>query len=137
MTRPAPAASLVSQDSLASQNSNPTCMSSIVTDPATTSPTSGNWESSRREKLERIAKLGHDPWGSRFDDHAAIGDIRARAVEIVLKLQDGREISPPDPAGSDADFDFRKWLSEQGPGEMTGPQVRAAGRIVLHRDKGK
>ena len=36
-----------------------------------------------------------------------------------------------------ADFDFRKWLADQGPGEMAGPQVRAAGRIVLHRDKGK
>jgi lysyl-tRNA synthetase, class II len=112
-------------------------MSSIVTDQAATSSTSGNWESSRREKLERIAQLGHDPWGSRFDDHAAIGDIRARAAEIVFKAQDGRQISVPDPAASGADFDFRKWLSELGPGEMTGPQVRAAGRIVLHRDKGK
>jgi lysyl-tRNA synthetase class 2 len=35
------------------------------------------------------------------------------------------------------DFDFRQWLAEQGRGEMVGPQVRAAGRIVLHRDKGK
>jgi lysyl-tRNA synthetase class 2 len=111
-------------------------MSSIVTDQAATS-TTGNWESSRREKLERIAQLGHDPWGSRFDDHAAIGDIRARATEIVFKAQDGRQIPVADPAASGADFDFRKWLSELGPGEMAGPQVRAAGRIVLHRDKGK
>jgi lysyl-tRNA synthetase, class II len=111
-------------------------MSNTVTDQPASSA-SGNWESSRREKLERIAQLGHDPWGSRFDDHAAIADIRARAGEITLKTQDGRQIAILDPATAAPDFDFRKWLSEQGPGEMTGPQVRAAGRIVLHRDKGK
>jgi lysyl-tRNA synthetase class 2 len=111
-------------------------MSNTVTDPSAT-PASGNWESSRREKLDRIVQLGHDPWGSRFDDHAAIADIRARAGEIKLKTQDGRDVAIVDPATAGADFDFRKWLSEQGPGEMTGPQVRAAGRIVLHRDKGK
>ena len=63
--------------------------------------------------------------------------IRARAGEIVYRLQDGREVPLPDLAAAGADFDFRKWLAEQGPGEMVGPQVRAAGRIVLHRDKGK
>ncbi|HEX3600093.1 MAG TPA: lysine--tRNA ligase [Lacipirellulaceae bacterium] len=112
-------------------------MSSIVTDPPATSSTSGNWESSRREKLERISQLGLDPWGARFDDHAAIADIRARTNEIIYKTSDGRSVSLPDLATASADFDFRKWLSEQGPGEMIGPQVRAAGRIVLHRDKGK
>ena len=35
------------------------------------------------------------------------------------------------------DFDFRGWLAEQGKCTMTGPQVRAAGRIVLQRDTGK
>ena len=33
--------------------------------------------------------------------------------------------------------DFRAWLQQQGPGELTGPQVRAAGRVVLQRDAGK
>jgi lysyl-tRNA synthetase, class II len=112
-------------------------MSSSVTDPSATSASAGNWESSRREKLERIASLGLDPWGSRFDDHAAVADIRARASEIKYKTQDGREVTLPDLATAPADFDFRKWLSELGPGEMIGPKVRAAGRIVLHRDKGK
>jgi lysyl-tRNA synthetase class 2 len=112
-------------------------MSSIVTDQSATSTPGGNWESSRREKLERIAELGLDPWGTRFDDHAAIADIRARATEIVYKTPDGREIVLPDLERAGAEFDFRKWLLEQGAGEMTGPQVRAAGRIVLHRDKGK
>src|SRR5215204_4808519 len=110
-------------------------MSSSVTDPSATSASAGNWESSRREKLERIASLGLDPWGSRFDDHAAVADIRARSSEIKYKTQDGREQTLPDLATAPADFDFRKWLSELGPGEMIGPKVRAAGRIVLHRDK--
>ena len=112
-------------------------MSSTVTDQPATTSTSGNWESSRREKLDRIVQLGLDPWGSRFDDHAAIADIRARASEIIFNTHDGRQLTLIDPATAGDGFDFRKWLADQGPGEMTGPQVRAAGRIVLHRDKGK
>src|SRR5206468_530135 len=88
-------------------------------------------------KLRRIAELGRDPWGSRFDGHASIAEIRARAAEISYHLQDGQQVALPNLEKAGTDFDFRKWLSEQGPGEMTGPQVRAAGRIVLHRDKGK
>lgn len=112
-------------------------MSASVTEPLASTPAGGDWESSRRDKLRRIAELGYDPWGSRFDNHAPIAKIRARATEIVYRRQDGGEIAIPDPAAAGADFDFRKWLADQGPGEMTGPQVRAAGRIVLHRDKGK
>jgi lysyl-tRNA synthetase class 2 len=112
-------------------------MSASVTEPLASTPAGGDWESSRRDKLRRIAELGYDPWGSRFDNHAPIGAIRARATEIVYRRQDGGEIAIPDSASAGADFDFRKWLADQGPGEMTGPQVRAAGRIVLHRDKGK
>src|SRR3954469_18802742 len=112
-------------------------MSSTVTEQAATTPSGGDWETSRRDKLRRIAELGRDPWGSRFDDHSPIADIRGRAGEISYHLQDGRQIALPNLEIAGADFDFRKWLSEQGPGEMTGPEVRAAGRIVLHRDKGK
>src|SRR5687767_12308825 len=112
-------------------------MSSTVTDQPAPTSTSGDWESSRRDKLRRIAEMGRDPWGSRFDDHQAIAEIRRRAGEIVYKTQDGRVVVLPDLETAGADFDFRKWLAEQGPGEMTGPHVRAAGRIVLHRDKGK
>jgi lysyl-tRNA synthetase class 2 len=36
-----------------------------------------NFEESRSEKLQRIAKLGVDPWGGRFDGHQPIGAIRA------------------------------------------------------------
>jgi lysyl-tRNA synthetase, class II len=112
-------------------------MSESVTDKLVSPTEGGNWESARRDKLRRIVELGHDPWGSRFDDHMSIEDIRALAVEIKYRLQDDRELPLPDLAAAGADFDFRKWLGEQGPGEMVGPQVRAAGRIVLHRDKGK
>lgn len=33
-------------------------------------------ESVRRDKLEKIAALGIDPWGRRFDDHRPIGEVR-------------------------------------------------------------
>src|SRR5262245_59812333 len=114
----------------------PARMSSTVTEQRA-STTSGDWEQARRDKLRRVTELGHDPWGSRFDDHIPISAIRARAGEIMYRLQDGRDVPLPnfEPAG--ADFDFRKWLGEQGAGEMHGPKVRAAGPIVLHRDKGK
>jgi len=111
-------------------------MSITVSEPAETQST-GDWESSRREKLKRIAELGHDPWGSRFDGHAPIAEIRARAGEVVFRTADGRDVALPDPASAGEGFDFRKWLSEQGPGEMVGPKVRAAGRIVLQRPGGK
>ena len=74
-------------------------------------------EAARREKLRKISELGHDPWGGRFDDHTPIGVIRAREDEI--------EVEP----GGDC---------ETGkPPEQHGPKVRAAGRIVLQRKKGK
>jgi lysyl-tRNA synthetase class 2 len=112
-------------------------MSFTVADEPANPATGSDWESARRAKLQKIAELGHDPWGSRFENHAPIADIRARAGEIVYRLPDGRDVPLPDFTAAAADFDFRNWLSEQGPGEMHGPHVRAAGRIVLHRDKGK
>ncbi len=33
-------------------------------------------EAVRQEKLQRIAALGLDPWGSRFDDHRPIAEVR-------------------------------------------------------------
>ena len=67
-------------------------------------------EASRREKLRKIEELGFDPWGQRFDDHIAIGTIRAMEDKIVLN---------------------------EATQQSTGPTVRAAGRIVLQRKKGK
>ena len=43
----------------------------------------GMHEESRRAKLQKIAELGVDPWGGRFDGHTPIGEIRAREGEIV------------------------------------------------------
>jgi lysyl-tRNA synthetase, class II len=77
----------------------------------------GIHEAARREKLRKIQELGFDPWGSRFDDVMAIGDIRAREGEITVE---------PIPPGS-----------EQRDPTQHGPKVRAAGRIVLQRKKGK
>ncbi len=96
----------------------------------------GVHEVSRRDKLRRIVELGIDPWGGRFDGRMAIGEIRARAGEIKLQTQAGQTVDLPDLDGAEK-LDFRKWLSEQGPGELVGPKVRAAGRIVLQRDTGK
>lgn len=93
-------------------------------------------EEVRREKMARLVELGVDPWGQRFDDRTLIGDIRARAGEIVYRV-DGSDLPLPDFDDVPKDFNFRQWKADQGKGEMVGPQVRAAGRIVLHRDKGK
>jgi lysyl-tRNA synthetase class 2 len=91
-------------------------------------------EAARREKLRKIAELGHDPWGGRFDDRMWIGDIRARAPEIRFVKADGTQVEPPEGLDQNA---FRQWTAGQGAGEMHGPKVRAAGRVVLMRDTGK
>ncbi len=101
---------------------------------STSEPKEGMHEASRRAKLQQLAELGHDPWGSRFDDHQAIGDIRALADQICFHNEAGQEVPLPEIT---PELNFREWLAEQGPGELHGPQVRAAGRIVLSRDTGK
>jgi lysyl-tRNA synthetase class 2 len=100
-------------------------------------PKSGGLEASRREKIRRLEELGVDPWGSRFDDHMAIGSIRDRAEEIRYQTEDGRDLELPDLDDEEARKNFRQWKSDQGKGELSGPQVRAAGRIVGLRDTGK
>ncbi len=74
-------------------------------------------EAARREKLRKIRELGIDPWGSRFDGHQPIGEIRVRENEI--------HVEPP------------LGVSQPHPPEQHGPKVRAAGRIVLRRPSGK
>jgi lysyl-tRNA synthetase, class II len=96
----------------------------------------GIHEASRRDKLRKIVEMGVDPWGGRFDDRAYIGDIRARAEEIQFCKESGETIELP-PLDGPEPVDFRVWMQQQGPGELTGPRVRAAGRIVLQRDAGK
>ncbi|MEO2046251.1 MAG: lysine--tRNA ligase [Pirellulales bacterium] len=113
-------------------------MTEIESSPEDASPL----EAARRDKLRKIIELGHDPWGSRFDQRSMIGDIRLRADEIVFRTEAGESVELPDLDSmahdeTTDDFNFRQWLADLGPGTMEGPQVRAAGRIVLHRDKGK
>jgi lysyl-tRNA synthetase, class II len=96
----------------------------------------GIHEAARREKLKRLIALGVDPWGARFDNRILLGEIRARKSEIRFVTEAGKHIEIPDRA-SEPDLDFRGWLQDQGKGEWQGPQVRAAGRIVLSRDAGK
>jgi len=91
---------------------------------------------SRRRKLEQITALGHDPWGQRFDDRSMIGKIRDRADEVRYVLEDKTELPLPTEAEMQT-VSLRDWAKEKGKGTLNGPQVRAAGRIVLHRDKGK
>ena len=93
-------------------------------------------EEARRRKLERITAMGYDPWGSRFDGRESIGGVRQQIGEVKLSLDSGGVLDLPDPDAG-PDVDFRKWLSEQGKGQLTGPQVRIAGRIMSSRDKGK
>ena len=50
----------------------------------------------RREKMRRIEELGHDPFGSRFDDRTLIGQCQARADEIKWTKEDGTEVPMPD-----------------------------------------
>jgi lysyl-tRNA synthetase class 2 len=66
-------------------------------------------ESVRADKLRRIAELGVDPWGQRFDGHQAIAQVRELPVRPLAE------------------------------GEMAvpGPTVRIAGRIMLRRGQGK
>ncbi len=93
-------------------------------------------DDSRRNKLDKIIELGIDPWGQRFDQRDMIGEIRGRESEIKFVTESGQELDLP---GDEelGEQSFRDWCKEQGKGTMTGPQVRAAGRILLHRDKGK
>src|SRR5436190_22383487 len=96
----------------------------------------GRLEAARREKLRRIAALGVDPWGGRFDDRTLIGDIRAQQSEIRFVREMGGPTEVPN-RDAQPDLDFRGWMQDQGKGEWSGPKVRAAGRIVLSRDAGK
>ncbi len=93
-------------------------------------------EDARRAKLERLIELGIDPYGQRFDDRDMIGDIRGRESEIKFVSESGDEVSLPNDEEL-GETSFREWCKEQGKGTLSGPKVRAAGRILLHRDKGK
>lgn len=106
------------------------------TDTDVVTPDESELQAARRAKMQKLAELGVDPWGQRFDDRSLIGPIRDRISEIKYRTEAGEEMDLPAELGSEG-FDFRGWKAEQGKGELVGPRVRAAGRIMLHRDKGK
>jgi len=106
------------------------------TDTDVVTPDESELQAARRAKMQKLAELGVDPWGQRFDDRSLIGPIRDRISEIKYRTEAGEEMDLPAELGSKG-FDFRGWKAEQGKGELVGPRVRAAGRIMLHRDKGK
>ncbi len=95
----------------------------------------GELRAARRAKLKRLQDRGIDPYGHRFDDRAFLGDIRELVDQVCYRLESGEEIKLPDLRAEG--FDFRLWKSEQGRGEISGPTVRAAGRIMLSRPTGK
>jgi lysyl-tRNA synthetase, class II len=110
-----------------------------MSQPSSDSPRQGSpgvHESARREKLRKIVQMGIDPWGGRFDNRSHIEDIRARAGEIKFRTETGEYLDLPD-IDSQTEIDFREWLGQQGAGQLEGPRVRAAGRIVLQRKAGK
>jgi len=88
----------------------------------------------RRKKLESIRELGYDPWGQRFDNRVWIGEIRDRAGEIRFRKQTGELVELPVSLDNRG---IQSWIKERGPGQLVGPTVRAAGRIILLRDSGK
>lgn len=69
-------------------------------------------EASRREKLEKIIQMGHDPWGHRIDDLQAIDVVRGMESEVPTSEMREKE-------------------------GAAGPKVRVAGRIMLQRPSGK
>ncbi|MDR2172523.1 MAG: lysine--tRNA ligase [Planctomycetaceae bacterium] len=79
-------------------------------------------EAARREKLRKIEELGIDPWGGRFDGHQAISSIRELSDQIITET-----IPAPVESG----------VSAQPQVHQKGPKVRAAGRVILQRKKGK
>ncbi|MEM7785346.1 MAG: amino acid--tRNA ligase-related protein, partial [Planctomycetota bacterium] len=93
-------------------------------------------EESRRNKLQKIIELGYDPYGHRFDERSWIGDIRSLIDQIRYVTEKGDQLTIPS-ADDLGDSTFKEWLKSHGKGSWNGPKVRAAGRILLHRDKGK
>lgn len=84
-------------------------------------------EAARREKMRKIIEMGIDPWGSRFDGHLPIEVVRAKESEIVVE--------PPPPTPPVAEGEQKPWREPEP--IQHGPKIRAAGRIILLRKKGK
>ena len=51
--------------------------------------TAAQLEKARRDKLAKLAGLGLDPWGQRFDDALAIAAVRDQGEAIAKDADDG------------------------------------------------
>ncbi len=89
----------------------------------------------RREKMRQIIERGVDPFGGRFDNRDLINRCRSLGHDVKWTKADGTDVPLPD--FDDVDLDYRKWKTDHGPGEETGPTVRVSGRIMLMRGQGK
>lgn len=95
----------------------------------------------RRQKLAALAAMGIDPWGQRIDDHTPIATVRAQAGAVKYRWANGKELDLPEFVEG---FDFRGWKTAQDAehgggekGEIVGPTLRVAGRVILFRTAGK
>jgi lysyl-tRNA synthetase class 2 len=76
-------------------------------------------ETARRDKLHKIAQMGIDPWGARFDNRDLIGDIRRRAGEVKFHIEAGALLDLPDP-NADPELNFRQCGAAMGTGPRWG-----------------
>ena len=62
------------------------------TDTDVVTPDESELQAARRAKMQKLAELGVDPWGQRFDDRSLIGPIRDRISEIKYRTEAGEEM---------------------------------------------
>ncbi len=108
--------------------------------PQQPTPSEASLEAARREKLRKIREMGIDPWGSRFDGHQRIGEIRGRKSEIGVGPAESAKGDSPifvDHGSAAVPAKIGTVPRPDHPPEQHGPKVRAAGRIVLRRPSGK
>ena len=75
--------------------------------------------SPRRNKLQRIADLGIDPWGGRFDNRLLIGDICKRAGEVCYQTDQQSVTIPPlqqeESVDAKSGRTITTWMTEASP----------------------
>ena len=54
-----------------------------------TGGTAAQLEQARRDKLAKLAALGIDPWGGRFDGTTPIAQVREHGAEVAREAEDG------------------------------------------------